>query len=151
MNKNDIRRCPFCGGLGKLSAGYSERDNEAFYYVRCMKCGARGQSYTNSQTKLITGAGAAVKAWNRRTESRFFPAQTPEMNILQPYCPENAGISFPAYDPDKDAATPADIEKKIKQDPSTESPETSGEPAEDPAEDPAGLIQADSLQPEDFA
>lgn len=166
-NSEALKFCPFCGGIGKLSAGYSERDREAFYYVRCMKCGARGASFTDSQIKSNDGAYAAVKAWNRRTDSRTFPAaETPEKGLTRTYYPENAGRFFPAFKPDADAATPADIENEMKQkDPeAAEDPETTGAelsedpgqdpdttPAEDPAADPEAKNQEDDPQPVNFA
>lgn len=147
---------------------------ETFYFVRCKRCGARGRSYTDSQTRNKSGTAAAIEAWNRRIDSRTFPAaETPEKGYMRTYYPENAGGSFTAYKSEADAATPAEREKTMLQEylymkqnypDAAEDPETTGAelsedpgkdpdttPAEDPAADPEAKNQEDDPQPVNFA
>jgi hypothetical protein len=48
--EGDLKPCPFCGGEADVSEG-TKGDNEPWWYVECMKCGATGES---------------VEAWNKR-------------------------------------------------------------------------------------
>lgn len=158
-----LKSCPFCGRSAKIAAGISDTNGETFYFVRCKSCGARGRSYTDSQTRNKSGTAAAIEAWNRRIDSRTFPAaETPEKGRIRAYYPENAGGSFTVYN----AATPAETESKMKQNypDAAEDPETTGAelsedpgqdpdttPAEDPAANPEAKNQEDDPQPVNFA
>lgn len=70
MTANDLKECPFCGGMGEFWAGHGKYGE--FVYVKCATCDA--------QTRIKTAKGndnddgfweqAAVSAvasmWNRR-------------------------------------------------------------------------------------
>ena len=132
-----LKPCPFCGKSAKLSAGISEMNGDTFYYVRCKGCSARGKSFTDSQIKDGTGgAAAAIAAWNRRTESRTFPAaETPEKAYKRPYYPES-GSFFPDHR-QKDAAELDDVKQDPEQEERTTGPESLTDPDTTPAADPA--------------
>lgn len=140
--KNNIellKPCPFCGKSAKLSAGISDMNGDTFYYVRCKGCSARGKSYTDSQIRDGTGgAAAAIRAWNRRTDSRTFPAaETPEKAYTRPYYPES-GSFFPDYR-QKDAAELDDVKQDPEQEERPDGPESSEDPDTTPAADPEGM------------
>lgn len=51
----EIRPCPFCGGVGKV------RSVTGLYYVSCMACGGRGGEWYKKNE--------AIRNWNRRNEA----------------------------------------------------------------------------------
>jgi Lar family restriction alleviation protein len=81
---DDLKDCPFCGGLAEMSSRYDSDDNRPDgeqFFVTCADCGAQGPEFyavtTNEihlnqkqrieQRKNIEEAQEnAWKAWNRR-------------------------------------------------------------------------------------
>lgn len=64
----EIRRCPFCGGEGKLAYV-----GGAGFVVRCAKCGIWNGSYrpcasgrTEDEFAGYVNSESAIRAWNRR-------------------------------------------------------------------------------------
>lgn len=60
----ELKACPFCGGIPKMSQGrFNGKDTS---YVMCSECGARGEFFVMSP-KYASDERAA-EAWNRRTK-----------------------------------------------------------------------------------
>lgn len=65
-----IEACPFCGNKAKVRGSYSERYNRFYIYVQCLKCGAKGKTYTSNTDyepgEECTASIKAIEAWNTR-------------------------------------------------------------------------------------
>lgn len=65
-----VKRCPFCGGYGKLLKRNKTVVNgmmEYNCYVTCVRCGARGERFLfRDFADRETARKAAAKSWNRR-------------------------------------------------------------------------------------
>lgn len=66
-----MRRCPFCGGVGRLTASYSMTRGLYFVWVQCDFCGGRAKTYASPKGPekhdwKTDGCIKAVSAWNMR-------------------------------------------------------------------------------------
>lgn len=65
----DIKNCPFCGGLGEITSTWSNKKNANYVFVECVFCKTRTKGI-----KVISGdeplkskaAEYAISLWNRR-------------------------------------------------------------------------------------
>lgn len=65
-----LKKCPFCGGYGKLaerSRTVVKGETVRNTYVRCVRCDARGERFLYREFDSSHDAHmAAIEAWNRR-------------------------------------------------------------------------------------
>lgn len=67
-----MRKCPHCGGSGRLNASYSYHAECYFVFVKCDICGAQTRSFrddddpANSDWKSVA-CNIAVEAWDMRS------------------------------------------------------------------------------------
>lgn len=61
MSEQQLRTCPFCGGIAKSRTANRDYD-ETFYYIKCTRCSAESGAYEYRED--------AVNAWNVRIDGR---------------------------------------------------------------------------------
>lgn len=62
MNSNELRECPFCGGMAELRAGI---DDTRWVYIRCESCPVFVEVCAEGLS-IETAIDNAIKVWNRR-------------------------------------------------------------------------------------
>ena len=66
-----MRKCPFCGSSGELkeyTACYGHGDYATETHVRCIVCGATGETFSDWDFSIEECKQKAVAAWNNRKE-----------------------------------------------------------------------------------
>ena len=68
----ELKKCPFCGYKAKVMGNYSIKNDSFYIFVQCLKCGARGKTYTGEEIEKEGNESKAslkaIEAWNTRTE-----------------------------------------------------------------------------------
>ncbi len=59
--KEELKRCPFCGGKAEIREIATRTSSIGGFYVMCTKCKTSGDNYSKAET--------ATRAWNIRTEA----------------------------------------------------------------------------------
>lgn len=75
LKMKKLKKCPFCKGEARLDnqverIGHGE--SVAFYYVRCVECGARGRRCSDRDYG-VCDIVMAVDFWNKRKLFNFRP------------------------------------------------------------------------------
>ena len=70
---NEIKRCPFCGGVASPKVSYGHHLNKYYAIVKCLVCGASTKPflceyYNDDETWADESIDMAVGVWNTRAK-----------------------------------------------------------------------------------